>query len=276
MENPTLEDYVELRRLNDTLYDIQEARKRVQNRMRNMPSMDIYEDLQPIEDKITKLIEQKLKLIPIWTEYLSKVKGIGPRLASYVIGKTLVKFIPVSEEDLKNYSPFQQELAQKTKDDKYKIPTRRGIEAFDTISKYWAFWGLGVKDGAAQRRKKGEKSNYNPMNLSTSWKIGKQFVMQGVRYRADYDRYKTRLTAQRTPPEKCPQYGVNRWCKARIEQGKKPTCKAHIHNMAQRYAVKHFYQDLWLAWRTLEGLPVSEPYVIAVLGHEKRNRPEAP
>jgi len=153
------------------------------------------------------------------------------------------------------------------------IPTKRGIEAFSTISKYWAFWGLAVVDGEAQRRKKGEKSSYDPVNLSTAWKIGKQFVMQGARYRADYDRYKTRITAQRTPSEKCPQYGVNRWCKVRVDQGKKPSCKAHIHNMSQRYAAKEFYKDLWIAWRILEDLPVSEPYVVDVLGHEKRNKP---
>lgn len=273
MKKPGLEDYVELRRLVDTLYDIQEARKRVENRMRNMPLMDIFDDLQPIEDRITKLIESKLKLIPIWTEFISKVKGVGPRLAGYVIGKTTVRFIPVSEEDLTDYSPFQQSLAQKTKDSKYMIPTKRGIEAFSTISKYWAFWGLAVKDGEAQRRKKGEKSSYNPMNLSTAWKIGKQFVMQGARYRAEYDKYKTRITAQRTPSEKCPQYGVNRSCKTRIDQGKKPSCKGHIHNMSQRYAAKEFYKDLWIAWRILEDLPVSEAYVIDVLGHEKRNKP---
>ena len=273
MEKPTLEDYVELRRLVDTLYDIQEARKRVENRMRNMPLMDIFDDLQPMEDKITKLIESKLNLIPIWTEFISKVKGVGPRLAGYVIGKTTVRFIPVSEEDLTDYSPFQQSLAQKTKDGKYMIPTKRGIEAFSTISKYWAFWGLAVKDGEAQRRKNGEKSSYNPVNLSTALKIGKQFVIQGARYRAEYDRYKTRIIAQRTPPEKCPKYGVNRWCKVRIDQGKKPSCKGHIDNMSRRYATKQFYKDLWIAWRILEDLPMSEAYVIDVLGNEKRNKP---
>lgn len=269
-EVPTLKDYVELRRLIDTLYDIQETRKRVVSRMRNMPSQEVFADLTPMEDKFTEMIEHRLKAIPIWTEFISNVKGVGPRLAGYVIGKTMIRFIPVSEEDLVNYSPFQQELAQKTKDDDYLIPTRRGIEAFGTISKYWAFWGLAVVDGNAQRRKKGEKSSYSPVNLSTAWKIGKQFVMQGVRYREEYDRYKTRMTAQRTPPEKCPQYGVNRSCKTRIERGKKPSCKGHIHNMSQRYAVKQFFKDLWINWRILEDLPVSEAYVIDVLGHEKK------
>ena len=287
-KEPTLGDYIELRRDSDVLYDIQEARKRVESRTRKMPKTKLAvvrmkdketgieltytqsEIFRLQEDAMTKKIEGKLKMIPIWTEFLSKVRGVGPRLVGYVIGKTMVRFVPVSKENLLNYSIFQQELAQETRDGKYLVPTRRGIEAFDNISKFWAFWGLAVRDGEAQRRKKGEKADYNPVNLSTAWKIGGQFVRQGVRYRAEYDRYKMRITAQRTPPEKCPQYGVNRWCKAKIKEEKKPTCKSHIHNMSKRYAVKQFFKDLWIAWRILEDLPVSEAYVVDVLGHEKK------
>ena len=273
MEEPTFEDYLEIRRLSDCLYDIQGTRKRVMSRMKNMPYLEIFEDLMPMEDRVTKLLAHKLKTVPIWTEFFSKVKGIGPRLAGYVIGKTMVRFVPVSAEELADYSPFQQELAQKTEKGKYMIPTRRGIEAFDTISKYWAYWGLGVEDGHAPRLKKGEKAGYNPVNRAKTWNISEQFVIQGVRYRAPYDRYKKRKTAERTPPEKCPQYGINRICKKQIAEGKKPSCKSHIHRMSKIYAVKQFYKDLWTNWRILEGLPVTEPYVIAVLGHEKKDEP---
>lgn len=273
MEEPTFEDYLEIRRLSDCLYDIQETRKRVINRMRKMPYIEIFEDLEPIEDRVTKLIAKKLKHIPIWTEFISKVKGVGPRLGGYVIGKTMVKFIPVSAEELADYSPSQQKLAQKTENGKYMVPTRRGIEAFDNISKYWAYWGLGVEDGHAPRLKKGEKAGYDPVNRAKTWNISNQFVMQGDIYRATYDRYKKRKTAERTPPEKCPKYGINPICKKLIAEGKEPSCTSHIHNMSRRYAVKEFFKDLWLNWRTLEGLPITEPYVIDVLGHEKKDKP---
>ena len=267
---PMLQDYVELKRLIDSLYDVQETRKRVDNRMRGTPSLEIFGNLQPIEDATTKIIQKKLAVIPIWNIFMEDVKGLGPRLGSYIISKTMVKYIPVQEADLVNYSQFQQELAQKTEDEEYLVPMRRGIEAFANISKYWAYWGLSVEDGEAQRRKKGEKAGYDPVNRATMWKLGKQFVMQGERYRAHYDRYKTRKTEQCTPPERCPSYNLNTWCKNRVEKDKPPTCKNHIHRMAMRYAVKQFMKDLWINWRTLEGLSVTEPYVIAVLGHEKK------
>lgn len=40
----------------------------------------------------------------------------------------------------------------------------------------------------------------------------------------------------------------------------------HRHMMAKRYMIKMFLQDLWVVWRGLEGLPVSDPYPVAKLG----------
>ena len=39
--------------------------------------------------------------------------------------------------------------------------------------------------------------------------------------------------------------------------------------MASLYAGKQFMDDLWVMWRRLEGLPVTEPWVIAHGGHTK-------
>lgn len=42
----------------------------------------------------------------------------------------------------------------------------------------------------------------------------------------------------------------------------------HRHQAAVRYMVKMFLQAFWLKWRELEGLPVTEPYAVAVLHRE--------
>lgn len=49
----------------------------------------------------------------------------------------------------------------------------------------------------------------------------------------------------------------------------------HLHNMANRYAVKRFLIDLYYVWRTLEGLPVTEEYAVRKLGlhHNQENVP---
>ena len=41
------------------------------------------------------------------------------------------------------------------------------------------------------------------------------------------------------------------------------------NRMAIRYMVKEFLRALWIEWRTLEGLPVDDPYAVAKLGHPK-------
>jgi len=164
----------------------------------------------------------------------------------------------------------QLELAQKTKGGDYLIPTLRGIAAFPTVSKYWAWWGLHVVDGHAPKRRRGSRINWSPKMRVLAWKIGKQFVMHGDRYRDIYLEYKRRLQRERPTPQDCPRYEE---CKATLKKREKPPCKGHIENMSRRYAVKMFVSHLWEKWRRLEGLPVRDPYAIDRLGHSTKVEP---
>jgi len=46
----------------------------------------------------------------------------------------------------------------------------------------------------------------------------------------------------------------------------KKESEGHRSNAAKRFMIKMFLQDLYAAWRTLEGLPVREPYGEEYLG----------
>jgi hypothetical protein len=178
--------------------------------------------------------------------------------ASQTVSDTQVAFAFTQE---------QLELAQKTEKGNYLVPTIRGIGAFDTVSKYWAWWGLDVRDGHAPKRVKGENIDWNPKMRMLSWKIAKQFVMQGDRYRMIYDAEKLRLTAERMGENGelfCPHLAE---CQAKLKKRDKPACKGHIDAMAKRKAVKLFLSHLYVKWRELEGLPTRPPYVIEKMGH---------
>jgi hypothetical protein len=180
----------------------------------------------------------------------------------------------VDTQEVRAFSSEQLDLAQKTEDGDYLVPTIRGIGAFDTVSKYWAWWGLDVRDGHAPKRKKGENIDWNPKMRMLAWKISKQFVMQGERYRMIYDAEKLRLTAERIGENGelfCPHLEE---CQAKLKKRAKPACKGHIDAMAKRKAVKMFLSHLWEKWRELEGLPVRQPYVIEKLGHTTKQEPE--
>ena len=50
----------------------------------------------------------------------------------------------------------------------------------------------------------------------------------------------------------------------------------HIHKASIRYMVKAFLRDLYVAWRSIEGLSVRAPYHEAVLGHVHEGQPDPP
>lgn len=293
-----LSDYIELRSLVDVLYDIQDVRMRTDNRLRQMPRETAQlkaKQLKKLEDQLTKEIDVILQDIPIYTTFLRKVRGVGPRISGSIIAQTMIRFEKITEEEYKElekqytndahnadmsqeksdthlnttYSLEQYQLAQKTENGGYLIPTRRGIEAFDTCSKYWAWWGLHVVNGHAAKRRKGETINWNPKMRTLAWKIGKQFVMQGQGYRQIYDMEKDRLSAQRLPIGKCNKYEA---CKAKLKNRTEPTCKGHINAMARRKAVKLFLSHLYECWRGLEELPTRPPYVLEKMeGHSTKS-----
>jgi hypothetical protein len=101
------------------------------------------------------------------------------------------------------------------------------LDRFATVSKLWAYLGMHVVDGAAPRRKKGEKANWSPQGRVLCHQIAESIVKAGHGpYRAAYDRKKGEYESDR--PD---------WTQARR------------HNAAMRYAVKTLLKELWIEWR---------------------------
>lgn len=134
------------------------------------------------------------------------------------------------------------------------------ISSFTTISKLWRFSGLAVVDGQAEHNKTGEKSHFNRRLKSVCWLISDQFIRQQTPGYVDiYYAEKERL--RRLYPEKVENTGPSKKVFPYLYTD------AHIHNMAKRKMVKIFLQHLWVTWRESEGLPISDPYVQAILSH---------
>lgn len=125
---------------------------------------------------------------------------------------------------------------------------------FDTISSLWAYAGLDVRDGKARKLQKGVKANWNGKLRSTcAFKLTKQFIMlRGCFGRSLYEQYK--------------EYYVNR------DGG--ILSDGHVDNRAKRKVAKVFLSCLWVAWRRIKGLPVSEPYALTLPGHTNLVTPE--
>lgn len=307
----SIQRYLELRGLVDVLYDVQDVRMRTANRLRLMPKETANLRVAPLlklETDLTKEIDVILQDEPVYQRFLGKVRGVGPRIAGSIIAQTMIRFVRVSADEYESMSHVQNDtqrdvashriaethsgdasqkaddthfgvafsveqlrLAQKTEKGDYLIPTLRGVASFDTVSKYWAWFGLHVVDGSAAKRRKGENVNWNPKMRTLAWKIGKQFVLQGQGYRQIYDQEKDRLNEERMPLGQCPQYEQ---CKSKLKNRATPACKGHIDAMARRKTVKLFLSHLWQTWRQLEGLPTRPPYAMEYKGHNGSITPE--
>lgn len=187
-----------------------------------------YIRLDDAESSAFANLGKVLKTVPIYNHFLADVKGIGPAMAGVI----------VSEID---------------------------IAMARHPSSLWKYAGLDVAPNGAGRSRKSEhlvdveynaadgtrKSRksitFNPfLKTKLVGVLGASFLRAGDnKYRQIYADYKHRLEHHAVHSEKT---------------------KGHRHNMAIRYMIKMFLLDLYVAWRTLEDLPVSVPYAEAKLG----------
>ena len=184
-------------------------------------SLELLNHLKELEQQHLKRIRGMLKLEPIYTAYLSKIKGVGPAIAAALIS----------------------EIGD---------PSR-----FDTISALWSYCGLEVRDGKARKRIRGERANWNgTLRMISVGRLVPQFIK--LKHNGDcfgrtlYDQYKTFY----------------------LERDTGEITLGHIENRARRKVAKVFLSCLWVAWRTIKGLPISEPYAADKLNHTHLVTPE--
>ena len=195
--------------------------------------IEMYMELRSKEMSMGRALESILEYFPIYTEFLSNVRGCGPLMSGVII----------SEFDISKA--------------KY-------------ASSLWKYAGLDVgPDGRGRSKRKehlvdteyvdretGEVKTkkgitFNPwLKTKLIGVLGTGFVKQGDKYRTIYDDYKHRLQNAPVHAEKS---------------------GGHRHNMAVRYMIKQFLADLYAAWRKIEGLPVHPPYSEAKLGFSHAN-----
>jgi hypothetical protein len=151
------------------------------------------------------------------------------------------------------------------------------------ISSFWKFAGLDVaEDGYGRSRraehlierayvnKDGEESTrqsitYDPfVKTKLMGVVASSFIRTGSPWRKLYDDYKHRLE---TDPHRVrvelAEYKRRRKAGEDVRGLWTP---GHIDVAAKRYMVKQFLAALWVRWRTLEGLPVTQPYAVAKQG----------
>lgn len=247
----------ELKALVKTYYDFQLMRIRIDNRLKrkkdgttqkinekvNVESIvdtsgmnktaleQIAEDTQKYEKTIIKIIQKAVREEPLWKLFFEGVKGCGELMAAVML----------SEFD---------------------------IHKANTVSKMYAYAGLspGKTFGKKWNKEKTEIITTDTLVRQDKLTVGflcpynqwlrskligvlaGSFLKCNSPYRKYYDNMRDRLEQK--------EWG---------EKSKKPSNKdnpraGHQNNAAKRYMIKMFLLDLYIAWRTMEGLSVREPY----------------
>jgi len=114
--------------------------------------------LKRLEGQMERRCLKHLETFPIWTEYLVKVRGIGPRL-----GASLVSIIAT--------------------------PIR-----FENNSAIYKYAGFMSHNGVIQKRRKGEQGKWSNELRTTLYKLTDSWIKLGGGYRKYYDQFKTRET----------------------------------------------------------------------------------
>lgn len=244
--------------------DFQAMRKRMDNRigrkadgsLQNIEEREVREDdaqmfasisdaARAQEKETEKMLKQVLKRFPVYTEFLQNVKGVGEIAAGWII----------AEYDIHKAS---------------------------TVSKLWQFTGLNPGKVRGKKRKENKDGTYTfietnemirgdrltpgfvaPFNkrLRTAMVgvLADGFIKSQNEYALNYYYpYKERLANEESIPTTADPEKGKAW---------KDDSKGHRDRAAKRYMIKMFLKDLYVAWRTLEGLPVRKPYQEEYLGH---------
>jgi len=204
----------------------------------------IVRELRSVEQKLYLRLRKVLKQFPLWTEWMSCVKGCGAVTAAYVIGWL----------DPDKPSP----------------------------SHWWRYCGFGVVNGVAERRSRGEKTVYNPKLKTAMWNLTDAFVKRGGGYREAlrhfYEEESQKINVGEVVLSErnvgMEYFDGEKWrpvTEKVVREVRSPVpvrlAKAHVYARARRKVAKLFLSHAWTVWRLLEGKPIRPHYAAERYGH---------
>jgi hypothetical protein len=258
-----MKELTELRALVKTYYDFQLMRIRIDNRLKrrkdgttqkisdkvnkevivdttglNKTALEeIAEQTIIYEQNILKMIQKKVREEPLWEVFFKGVKGCGE----------LMSAVCMSEFDVYKANTVS------------KFYAFAGISPGQTFGKKWNKdkTEIVITDVLVRQDKKtpGFLCPYNQwLRSKLIGVLAGSFLKCNSPYRKYYDDRRHRLEQME-------------WGEKSKNPSKKDNPRAgHQNNAAKRYMIKMFLLDLYVAWRTLEGLEIRPPYEEEYLG----------
>lgn len=218
-----------------------------------------YVQLLNTEEETIKILAKEVEQHPMWDAFFKDVAGCGPLMSAICISY----FDIYKSRHVSSFWKYAGLDVVQVEDgvDEDGIPkyhgegrSKRHIEMVNYIDK---------NGNTCQKR----SITYNPeLKTKLLGVLGSNFIKQGKKskYEQIYRDMRARL-AQR--PDLKAEYDADG---NEIDRN-----KGRRHYMANRYMVKMFVRDMWVAWRTVEELPISAPYEVDKLGRKPHKYNEA-
>ena len=192
--------------------------------------INAYVETHKLEKDMEKVVKYALEGVPIYDEFLSKVKGCGPLMAGVII-----TYLDIYKAKYK--SSFIKYVGIDTYYDE-----KKGKVVGTSMSRTEMVQYVD-KNGEIKEKK---SITYQPfLKTKLMGVLADLFIKTGSDYAVPYYEYKNRKVND-----------------PRMEG----ESLAHINKMAKRYMMKIFLGDLFVKWKELEGLPVPQSYEERFLG----------
>jgi hypothetical protein len=206
-----------------------------------MELIDAYVDLLHAENRLMAPIKRAVRQHPLWDGFLSSVKGCGELMAAVILAYIEIHRTQYVSSIWK-YAGLDVVLFDEDGIIRGEGRSRKATHLVDVK--------FTNKKGEVATRK---SITFNPeLKTKLTGVLGTCFMRSGSYYYTDvYMGYKLRLQ--------------------NMSEHKTKT-KGHIHAMANRYMVKQFIQDLFIAWKFIIGHVPSKPYHEDVLGMEPHSK----
>lgn len=206
--------------------------------------------LEGLKGRVSRDIEKELRNIDIWTLWLEKIPGIGPAIAGGIILMYYVKNTPICQECDGELEKIEGGMKCKSCGAEAKdaglLKYREETRDFPNISKWWAFMGRHTVDGVMPKRRKGTVVNWSTKGRTLGFHAGDQFNRQ----KDDHPYKAFMLDRKKKHAKNHPDWS-----------------KGHVHNAAKNETIKLFLAHFWTVARTIDELPLTEPYAGAIMGH---------
>ncbi len=248
------------------------------NHRTDRESEELLQRVQNIEGFADGRVSKMILLHPAFG-WFNQVKGIGKENIGKVVG--LVRVKPSDEIYCPNHEcrlvwPKDKELSENHKEFCSCKTELKEYGYANTISGFWKFAGYDVtSDNKGPKKVKGSKLTFNSQLRSMCWRVANSLLRaKGPYYRYYLNEKEKDLMKYANqgisivPAEQLPKIDGKK------QETEKIVSEGHVHNRALRKMIKLFLSHLWLEWRKGEGLPVTDPYPIGVLGHDSMIKPE--